>query len=115
MSKARVHSWEAIQTTRRWTRVHARWVLGEFARSGLSVTAFAKRHGLDSQRIYCWRARLKGEVQPKLVEVAIPRALAVPARASERIDIELRCGRRLGVPVTIDVDSLRRVVEALEF
>ena len=43
---------------RRWRAADARVVLEAHALSGTSVSAFAREHGLDTQRIFWWRKRL---------------------------------------------------------
>ncbi len=43
---------------RRWTEADGRRVLAAQARSGQSVAAFAREHGLDAQRVFWWRRRL---------------------------------------------------------
>jgi transposase-like protein len=46
---------------RRWSQSDARVVLDALERSGEPVRMFARRHGLDAQRIYKWRTRLADE------------------------------------------------------
>jgi hypothetical protein len=41
-----------------WTAREARRVLSAWSASGLSMTAFARRHGLTAQRVWWWRKRL---------------------------------------------------------
>ena len=43
---------------RRWSEGDARVVLELLDRSGDSVPAFARTHGLNAQRLYWWRSRL---------------------------------------------------------
>ncbi len=43
---------------RRWTAADARVILEAQARSGMSLSAFARRHGLSDKRIYSWRKQL---------------------------------------------------------
>ncbi len=44
---------------RRWTRSDAEWAVAEWAKSGESVVAFAKRHEIRANRLYDWRRRLE--------------------------------------------------------
>jgi transposase-like protein len=46
---------------RRWSEADARVVIEALERSGEAVTVFARRHGLDKQRIYKWRSRFSDE------------------------------------------------------
>ena len=48
---------------RRWSRADARLVLDELARSGDSVSAFARSHELSAKKIFWWRSQLAGEVR----------------------------------------------------
>jgi hypothetical protein len=41
-----------------WTEAEARAVLEAWAKSGLSMRAFANREGLEPRRLYRWNARL---------------------------------------------------------
>ncbi len=77
------------QTPKRWTEEGAALVLDTFSRSGLGLTAFARRHGLCVQRLRRWRSRLALDGRPaepagsalRLVEL-VPQAaapLATPA------------------------------------
>ena len=45
----------------RWTQEEARNVLAEQEASGLSVTVFARRRGLNPKRLYRWRAAFREE------------------------------------------------------
>lgn len=91
----------------RWTESHARAVLAAQRASGLSIKAFAAREGLDVQRLYTWKSRLKGSAdQPAFVEVR--------RHALEYVEIVLRSGRVLRVLESIEGGSLRRLVDALE-
>jgi hypothetical protein len=45
-----------------WTETHARRVLEEWKRSGLSISAFARREGIRPRRLLWWRERLREKV-----------------------------------------------------
>lgn len=101
----------SYSTPRRWTDADARTVLSALDASGLSVTAFAIREGLDAQRLYFWRRRLEATsdgapMPPALVEVH--------RRAAEHVEIVLRTGRVVRVSESIDAAVLRRLIHALE-
>ena len=46
---------------RRWTKQDARVLLDAIERSGKTVRAFARAHGLNANRIYKWREQLANE------------------------------------------------------
>jgi transposase-like protein len=92
---------------RSWTIEEARTVLCAVAKSGLTIYSFAQRHGVDPQRLYYWRRRVEGDaLAPAFVEVH--RASAGP------VEIVVRSGRVLRVADTIDGETLRKLVAALE-
>lgn len=97
---------------RRWTRADARTVLEAMDRSGLGVAAFAAREGLDAQRVYFWRRRLRATeeraITPAFVEVKPWVAEHAP------VEIVLRSGRILRVTASIDGEALRRIADALD-
>jgi transposase-like protein len=102
----------SYQSCRRWTEKEAREALSALATSGLSVSAFAARAGLDIQRLYHWRRRLKESREvvepPTFVELH-------PLTAERRVEIVLpRSGLVIRVVESIEVATLRHLVEALE-
>ncbi len=83
---------------RRWSEADARVVLAELERSGDSVSAFARAHGLSAQRLFWWRSRLSDEARDEValeqlsfapvVVTGLGRAPAVVLRVGElEIDI----------------------------
>jgi len=94
-------------TSRRWTAAEARAALAALASSGLSRSAFARREGLDPQRLRAWQRKL-GDVgaRPAFVEVL--------RRDQERVEVVLTSGITLRVAESIDAATLRRLVDALE-
>jgi hypothetical protein len=95
------------QVRRRWTASEARAALAALEASRLSAHAFAKREGLDVQRLYWWQRRIGAKT-------ATPAFVEIERRPGEPVEIVLRSGRVLRVAETIDVAVLRRLVEALE-
>ena len=84
---------------RRWSEADARVVIEALERSGEPVTAFARRHGLDKQRIYQWRSRLSDEARDReeqtehlsfapVVVTGLGRAPAVVVRIGE-LEVEV--------------------------
>ncbi len=99
------------RSSRRWTPAEARAALTAFTSSGLTITAFARREGLDVQRLRVWRRRLAVAVpaptSTSFVEVA--------RRAGDTtVEIALRSGHVVRVPASVDAEALRRIVEVLE-
>lgn len=92
----------------RWTAAEAGAALKELAASGLSVSAFALREGIDAQRIYRWRQRLVSTAAPP------PAFVEVTRRTAQPIEIVLRSGRVLRVSESVDGVALRRLVDVLE-
>ena len=101
----------------RWTVAGARATLRALAASGLTVRAYARREGLDEERLYRWRRRFAAEsvshggeapsATPAIIEFrpSLPRA--------ERIEIVLSSGVTLRVAETIDPSALARLVAVL--
>lgn len=76
--------------------------------SGLSVLEFATREGMDPNRLYRWRSRLKGQAKdvPTFVEIVTP--------TLKPIEVVLRTGRVVRVANGFDAATMRRLVELLE-
>ena len=90
-----------------WTVAEARTLLSSVTASGLTLYAFAHRHGIDPQRLYYWRRRIEGaDAAPAFVEVH--RANPGP------VEVVARSGRVLRAADTIDSLTLRRLIAALE-
>ena len=53
---------------RRWTEREGRQALAAWKDSGLSASAFARQHGLNSQRLLWWRKQLGGWETGKATE-----------------------------------------------
>ena len=98
--------------SRRWTKTDAEAVLAALDASGLTVSAFARREGLDEQRLYWWRRQL-GSAAPASAPVA-PSFVEITARPLAHVEIVLRSGRVLRVAEAIDARTLSRLVETLE-
>jgi transposase len=112
-------------TRRRWSDEEKRAIVGEAARTTTSVSGVARRHGIAPGLLFRWRrefAEADGERElpppaPVFIPIALPapaNAAAGPARRSGMIEIELVGGRRIRVDAAVDVDVLKRVVDALE-
>ena len=115
----------------RWSAEQARGMLAEAERSGLSDRVFAGERGIDAQRLRWWRARLgagseatttrrptktktKAKAKTRSMKFAEVVARRSTATAVTTIEIEVANGRRVKVPSTIEVDALRRLLDAVE-
>ena len=91
--------WRAVQK-RRWSADDARRVLAAWGASGERLSPFARRHGLNPQRLTWWRDRLGewettpaatgGSLVPVVsgVTAGAPVRLHVPGGATVEIDSE---------------------------
>jgi transposase-like protein len=99
----------ALRGCRRWTAEIARVALNAQKSSGLSVGAFSSREGLDPQRLYLWRRRLR-QPTPAVDFIEVPRE----QMSSDPIEVVLSNGRRLRAPQTISPTRLAELAAALE-
>lgn len=85
-------------------------LIREQQESGLSVTAFCRRHGFSDQTFYNWRKRLAGSEPVRFALVAAGAAAAV-----EQLPIELLLvsGDRLRIAPGTDAATLRTVLNVL--
>jgi hypothetical protein len=99
-----------------WREADALAVLSSWRESGLSLHAFAQRHGLSVSRLDRWKSRLRAGGQPvqfHRVEVVQP-AVLPQAGAGGRVDVVLRGGRRVRVRRGFDASLLEAVARAVE-
>jgi transposase len=101
---------------RRWTSADARAVLAAYERSGLTLAAFARRHGLSPHRLYEWHRRGDARIAPrffpvKLVGPAIGPSVEVP---NGILEIVIAGDRRVRVHGAVDTAILAQVIEVLE-
>ena len=93
----------------RWSADEARAILEKQERSGLNLWRFATSQGLEPERLYRWRRKLRDSERllPKFVEVCT-------GGSDARFEIVLRGGRRVLVRGPVDVEELRAIVVTLE-
>ena len=88
----------------RWTEKEGREFLRQWRRSGQSVAAFARDHGIEPQRLHYWRKRVEGTGKPG------EEGGGMSTRAEKFIP-GVVVGIGTGAPVTVRLDG-RVVVEA---
>jgi transposase-like protein len=69
----------ALAAAQQWSAEEGERVVATWRRSGLSMRAFAKQHGLVAQRLHWWRRRIEGEARPE----SKPKTKRRPASAIE--------------------------------
>ena len=99
----------------RWTELEARAALLALESSGESVVGFARRHGLDAQRLYAWRRRLQG---PTAEAESVPTFVEVIAEAAAKqhdgvFEVVLRTGDVVRVPRQFDDQALGRLLSVV--
>ena len=92
-----------------WRQVVARW-----KRSGLGVSAFCQREGLNQATFYRWRWELQRRDQPKPAFLPVRVLAEKPEPPAGGIEVVLANGRCLRVAAGFDPQTLVRVVELLE-
>jgi len=104
---------ERVVRRRRWSEADARAMVQAWRRSGESQLAFARRHGLDPQRVGHWVRRLRSEPSGTSAPMSFhPVRLVNRARPGEGtgerppIQIVLADGRVVRVPRGIDAGEL---------
>lgn len=100
-----------------WSAADARAVLVEQVASGLSLSEFARREGIDEGRLYKWRRQLGEHAEPPRVaaRAAAPAVIELRAgpRPAERVEVVLTSGVTLRVTETIEPTALARLIAAL--
>lgn len=103
----------------RWNAEDARAVLAALERSGQAVSVFAAEHGLDAQRLYLWRRRLRagsaGAERSTFRELIVrPTAAASMGEPDgQRFEIVLPSGAIVRVPASFESDALARLLEVV--
>lgn len=101
-----------------WTAEVAREALEAWRSSGGSMAGFARRHGLNAQRLGWWRKRLGGEAPGPRIEfvpVRLPVSEATGGGGEPgSLEVVLAGGRRIRVTSGFEESALVRLVRALE-
>lgn len=121
---------EVVETgrRRRWSEEEkARIVLESMSEPRL-VAATARRYGLSRSLLVTWRrafAADRANSEPSFVRAVVAEDRPVPSVAlssrngaehstERRLEIELTSGRRIIVDTGVDIEALRRIIEALD-
>jgi transposase len=110
-------------TRRSWSREHKRAIIAETQNPGTTISAVARRHGVQPSLLFRWRRDALDEEraaalapQPVFIPLSLPN-LANTASCERpptgMIEIELAGGHRLRADASVDVAVLRSVIEAL--
>ena len=84
-------------------------ILGEHLRSGLSLLAFARKHGLCYTSLLRWRCGQRNGADPRFVPVEIEGEVL-----GRDYVLSWAGGRSLRIPLQFETDSLRRLLTVLE-
>ena len=128
MTMPRVEVITSVERRRRWSRDEKERLVAASLEPGVSVSEVARSAGIHVSQLFRWRKDLcdrvdAGSSQLVPVEIvpaaAMPPAVETPASLGRRrrksgiIEIELGGGRRVRVDRDVDVEALRRVLDAL--
>ena len=94
-------------------------ILKKHERSGLSLLAFARAHGLCYASLRRWRSRPHPRARVPAPPVALADPRFVPVAVDSEISggdyvLSLPGGRSLRIPLRFEPDSLRRLLHVLE-
>lgn len=106
-----------VAAQRYWREGQARVVVEAWQRSGESVAAFARSHGIGSQRLKRWARRLRGasgRIRFHRVRLVERRPAGDHVQGGAPIEIEWAPGRRVCVFPGFAAEDLGRVLEVLE-
>ena len=98
-----------------WRAADARVVVEAWRRSGRSLAAFARQHGVSARRLAYWRTQLDRRAAPRAA-VAFHPVQVVPARggiAAAAIEIRLGASCVVRVPAGVAMTDVRVVLAAL--
>lgn len=98
------------QSLKKWQKL-----ISQQVKSGESVAAFCREHGLCAPQFYTWRKQLDGAEAKRFVEVkVVPTAATSPAAIDPAIEIQVGDGCCLRVRPGFDAQHLHAVLAVLE-
>ena len=101
--------------TKRSKKAWTKWrkLVSEQARSGQSVKAFCREHGLCRPYFFVWKKRLLAGASTKFLEVQVTER--VPNSSSDAgVEIRLKNGRSLIVTPGFDAEHVRAMLAVVE-
>jgi transposase len=106
----------AILESPYWHQADASLVLAAWSKSGLSLSAFARRHGIKPKRLWRWHERLPGSTTPAFhrVRVVFDGKPEGKPDGEGAIELVLRDGRRVAVRPGFDASVLEELVRVVE-
>ena len=101
--------------TKRGKKARTKWrrLIREQSRSGQTVTAFCREHGLCRPYFFAWKKRLQESAATKFLEVQVKE----PARSASNdagVEILLQNGRSLRVRPGFDAEHVRTLLAVVE-
>jgi transposase len=128
------------EARRRWSEAEKQAVVAEAERPGVNISAVARRHGIKPSLLFRWRRLARDGGDRQRAPTFVPVTLALPATETpaleaaaeadalpvspppaasrepteHRIEIALGNGRVVRVGAGVDVDSLRRILDAAD-
>jgi transposase len=128
------------EARRQWSEAEKQAVVAEAERPGVNISAVARRHGIKPSLLFRWRRLARDEEDRQSTSAFIPVTLALPVPEAsaleaaagadappaspptaaspepdtQRIEIALGNGRVVRVGAGVDVDSLRRILDAAD-
>ena len=100
----------------RWTAAEAREVLAALERSAQPVSEFAAQHGLDPQRLYVWRRRLRASsanAEPTTFQELTVGGSRLGRVFEPGFEIVLASGTVVRVPASFDAEAFAVLLTVL--
>ena len=106
---------QCCDMTKRSKKAWIKWrrLVSDQARSGQSVKAFCREHGLCRPYFFVWKKRLEEDTPTKFLEVQVAgHSRSTPGDSS--VEIRLRNGRSLMVRPGFDAEHVRALLVVVE-
>jgi transposase len=100
---------------RRWSEEQKRQIAAETWQPGMSVSAVARRHNLNTNQLFQWRDKFKEKDRALALAGFVPVELEKPRKSPTEglIAIEFTCGVVVRVDGNVDGNALRLVLAAV--
>jgi transposase len=101
---------------RTYTQAQKLQILEEAAQPGASVSAVARRHGINDNILYIWRKQRLGKLSPMLPVTVMTERATPSARSSgadTRIEIRTAAGHHIKLGADADAQMVQVVLAAL--